>query len=111
MTQPNAKLRTPFPPDRIGKLPRSTCRDCTNSARKRCDRHTWVSNCPECHGGHSSATMHLEQKVMETDTARSRRFFTPSRVSQVSWPVRRRCPDQSILPPVSLRIGGARDVG
>lgn len=53
-------LRAPFPPEAIGKLPRGTCRACKDSPRKRCDQHSWVSNCPECHGGHSSATMHLD---------------------------------------------------
>lgn len=54
------KLREPFPDSVIGKLPKSTCRDCSQSQRKRCDRHTWVSNCSECHGSHTSATIHLD---------------------------------------------------
>jgi cytochrome c553 len=33
-------------------------RSAMQAQNKRCDRHTWVSNCPECHGGHSSATGH-----------------------------------------------------
>lgn len=53
-------LRRPFPPESVGKLPKSTCRDCSQSPRKRCDRHQWVSNCPECHGNHTSATLHLD---------------------------------------------------
>ncbi|MCL2544224.1 MAG: hypothetical protein FWE71_17400 [Nocardioidaceae bacterium] len=53
-------LRKPFPPESVGKLPKSTCRDCSQSQRKRCDRHNWVNNCPECHGSHTSATLHLD---------------------------------------------------
>lgn len=53
-------LRDEFPPEARGKLPRSTCKDCANSQRKRCDNHTWVTNCPECRGSHSSATMHID---------------------------------------------------
>lgn len=60
MADAKVGLRDPFPPEQIGKLPRSTCRQCSDSPRKRCDQHTWVSRCPECHGGHSSATMHLD---------------------------------------------------
>lgn len=53
-------LRAEFPPEAQGKLPRSTCKDCSNSARKRCDNHQWVTGCPECRGSHSSATMHID---------------------------------------------------
>jgi hypothetical protein len=57
--QEAAQLRVPFAEESIGQLPRSTCRACTDSPRKRCEQHTWVSNCPMCHGSHTSATMHL----------------------------------------------------
>lgn len=61
MTPDRAKaLREVFPPSAVGKLPKSTCRDCSQSPRKRCDRHSWVSNCPECRGSHSAATIHLD---------------------------------------------------
>lgn len=53
-------LRAPFPENAIGKLPRSTCRACSKSERKRCDDHDWISNCQVCHGRHSSATMHID---------------------------------------------------
>lgn len=53
-------LRAPFTAEQVGKLPRSTCRACSDSSRKRCDQHSWVSNCPQCKGSHSSATMHLD---------------------------------------------------
>ena len=58
--QQQALLRKPFAESSIGKLPRSTCRACTDSSRKRCDAHAWVSACPMCHGNHSSATIHLD---------------------------------------------------
>ena len=53
-------LRKPFPPESVGKLPKSACGACSKSQNKRCERHTWVSNCPECHGGHTSAAIHLD---------------------------------------------------
>jgi hypothetical protein len=55
-----AALRADFPSEAIGKLPRSTCRDCSQSPRKVCERHTWVSGCRECRNSHSSATMHID---------------------------------------------------
>lgn len=55
-----AALRKPFDAKVVGKLPRSTCRECTRSQRKRCDQHQWVSNCPSCHGSHTSACIHLD---------------------------------------------------
>lgn len=53
-------LRQPFPAETIGKLPKSSCRACSDSPRKRCDNHTWVTRCPECHGSHASSTVHLD---------------------------------------------------
>jgi hypothetical protein len=64
------KLREPFPPEAIGHLPRSTCRDCSQSQRKRCDRHQWITGCPQCHGSHSSATMHIDYVGHADVTAR-----------------------------------------
>ena len=58
--QQQALLRKPFAESSIGSLPRSTCRKCSDSARKRCEDHAWVSACPMCHGNHSSATLHLD---------------------------------------------------
>lgn len=54
------ELRAPFPPEAIGKLPRSTCKACSESQRKRCESHQWVGRCGECNGSHSSATMHID---------------------------------------------------
>jgi hypothetical protein len=53
-------LRRPFPAESVGKLPKSTCRVCSNAPNKRCDQHPWVYGCPECHGHHSTATVHLD---------------------------------------------------
>lgn len=54
-----AELRKPFPESAIGQLPKSTCKACSQSQRKKCDAHQWVSNCPLCKGNHSTATVHL----------------------------------------------------
>ena len=60
MTPENAAaLRKPFDPSAVGKLPRLTCRDCSQSQRRRCDRHSWVTHCPDCQGSHSNAAIHL----------------------------------------------------
>jgi hypothetical protein len=53
-------LRAEFPVEAQGKLPRSTCKACSNNARKRCDEHQWVARCDVCRGSHSSATMHID---------------------------------------------------
>lgn len=65
-----ADLRAPFPAEAIGKLPRSTCRACSENARKRCEQHGWVTNCPECRGSHSAATMHIDYVGHADVTAR-----------------------------------------
>jgi hypothetical protein len=56
------RLRAPFEPEAIGKLPRGTCKACRDVARqyRACDSHTFVRRCAECGGSHSSATMHLD---------------------------------------------------
>lgn len=53
-------LRADFPPEAQGKLPRSTCKDCSNSQRKVCEKHRWVTGCTQCRGSHSDATMHID---------------------------------------------------
>lgn len=53
-------LRQPFPAESVGKLPKSTCRNCSAAANRRCERHTWIPSCDECRGSHSSGTMHLD---------------------------------------------------
>lgn len=56
-----ARLRVPFPPESIGKLPRGTCKACKEVGPWRaCDRHAMVRGCEECHGTHSTAVIHLD---------------------------------------------------
>lgn len=49
-------LRAPFDPSEIGKLPKTTCKDC---AQRSCSRHQ-KRECRECGGFHSTATIHLD---------------------------------------------------
>ena len=42
-----AELRKPFPPEQIGKLPKTTCRACSDSQSKVCGDHT-KQKCPAC---------------------------------------------------------------
>lgn len=83
------KLRAEFPADEVGKLPRSTCKDCSRSERKRCEQHRWVTGCPECRGSHSSATMHIDYvghadvtaRLLEVDPAWSWRPFSVDEIN------------------------------
>ena len=60
-TEVSLALLAPFSPDSISKLPKPTCRSCQDqTGRKLCNQHTWISNCSECRGHHSSATIHLD---------------------------------------------------
>lgn len=54
-----SELRAQFPENQIGKLPRTTCKACSER-RRACDQHKWVNNCRQCKGNHSSATIHLD---------------------------------------------------
>lgn len=82
-------LRAEFPSEAQGKLPRSTCKDCSNSPRKRCDQHTWVTRCDVCRGSHSSATMHIDfighadvtARLLEVDPLWFWEPFTPEQVN------------------------------
>lgn len=82
-------LRAEFPREAQGKLPRSTCKDCSNSPRKRCDRHSWVSRCDVCRGAHSDATMHIDfvghadvtARLLEVDPLWFWEPFTPDEVN------------------------------
>lgn len=53
-----AELREPFPPHMIGKLPRVTCRDCSDK-NTTCQRHK-KSKCPVCEAYISEAHIHLD---------------------------------------------------
>lgn len=61
-----AKLRAPFPPEQVGKLPRVTCRDCID---KRCSKHR-KAECKVCDGWHSTAAIHLDYVGHADITAR-----------------------------------------
>lgn len=53
------KLREPFPPEVIGKLPRVWCGQCRNSPRKVCDNHQSVK-CNVCNNKITTAHLHLD---------------------------------------------------
>ena len=52
-------LRAPFPPEKIGKLPRVSCGACRESRDRSCDKHV-KSRCGECGSGITSAHIHLD---------------------------------------------------
>lgn len=52
-----ARLREPFGPEHVGKLPRSTCRDCQRSPAKVCQQHK-KEKCSTC--GHYITTRHID---------------------------------------------------
>lgn len=53
------QLRAPFPADAIGKLPRVTCKACSDSRQKHCDRHQ-RAKCRDCGNYISTAHIHLD---------------------------------------------------
>lgn len=55
-----SKLMAPFPSEAVSKLPKVTCRACTQAPRKNCDEHDMIWDCPECHGRHSEKAIHLD---------------------------------------------------
>jgi len=59
MTHVMKALREPFPPERLGKLPRVTCGDCRDSRSRVCDRHA-KARCSDCGNWISTAHMHLD---------------------------------------------------
>jgi hypothetical protein len=54
-----AKLREPFKPDEIGKLPRIFCGACRNSPAKACDQHKKV-RCDGCRNKITEAHLNLD---------------------------------------------------
>lgn len=54
-----AKLRQPFKPEEIGKLPRIWCGTCKNSPAKACDKHRKVP-CDACKNKITEAHLHLD---------------------------------------------------
>lgn len=51
-----AQLREPFPADKVGKLPKLTCADCSN---KKCAKHKRTT-CKTCKAYVSTAHIHLD---------------------------------------------------
>lgn len=64
-----ARLRAPFPAEAIGKLPRSTCKDCSDN-RGTCSRHPSKNRCQVCGNYHSDSTMHIDYVGHADVTAR-----------------------------------------
>lgn len=58
MTEALALLREPFKPESVGKLPRVTCKDCSDRS-KTCSKHQ-KSKCNECGNFISTAHIHLD---------------------------------------------------
>ena len=54
-----AKLREQFPAEHVGKLPRVTCRACSNSSRGECDDHH-RERCGDCGNYISTRHIHLD---------------------------------------------------
>jgi len=52
------KLRVPFPPEMIGKLPRVTCKDCSDRS-KNCTKHS-KTRCQVCSAYISTSHIHLD---------------------------------------------------
>ncbi len=52
-------LRAPFPPEAIGKLPRVTCKACSESRDRHCAKHD-KKKCAECGNYISTAHLHLD---------------------------------------------------
>lgn len=53
-------LRKPFAPEAVGKLPRSTCSECSKN-RGVCDRHQSKGTCQVCGNWHNTqATIHID---------------------------------------------------
>lgn len=64
-----ARLRAPFPAEAIGKLPKSTCKDCTDN-RGTCNRHPDKFRCTVCGNWHSEGSMHIDYVGHADVTAR-----------------------------------------
>lgn len=54
-----AALRAPFPPEKVGKLPRVTCGKCRDSRERSCESHG-KSKCSDCGNWITSAHIHLD---------------------------------------------------
>lgn len=55
-------MRAPFPPEQVGKLPRTTCRDCGDRKNRTgtCERHPSKAKCETCGSWMTPAHIHLD---------------------------------------------------
>lgn len=53
------QLREPFPAGKVGKLPKLTCRACSDSQNKQCDRHR-KQTCSTCGNWISTSHIHID---------------------------------------------------
>lgn len=58
-TDAAAQLREPFRPDQIGKLPRVTCKACSDSRARHCENHQ-RKKCNDCNNYISTQHIHLD---------------------------------------------------
>jgi len=71
-----AILRAPFPPEKIGKLPRVTCAACRDARTRVCEQHS-KTRCDECGNWITGAHLHLDyvghadvtDRLLEADPA------------------------------------------
>lgn len=84
------RLRAAFPADAIGKLPRSTCKACSDAPRgQTCARHEMVWDCRQCRGNHTEQSIHLDYvghadvtaRLLEVDPFWSWRPWTPEELN------------------------------
>lgn len=83
-----ADLRAAFPEEAIGKLPRSTCKDCSDN-RGTCSRHPQKFKCGICGNYHSDSSIHLDfvghadvtARLLEVDPEWTWRPFTAEEMS------------------------------
>lgn len=64
-----ARLRAPFADGEIGKLPKSTCSDCSSN-RGTCSRHPDKFKCQICGNYHSDSSIHIDYVGHADVTAR-----------------------------------------
>lgn len=71
-----AALRAPFPPEKVGKLPKVTCSGCRDARSRVCDKHR-KSKCTDCGAWITDAHLHLDfvghadttDRLLEVDPA------------------------------------------
>lgn len=77
-----ATLRAPFAAEAVGKLPRSTCKKCSDSREKHCDQHQ-RTKCQVCGNYITTAHIHLDyvghaavtDRLLKVDPACTWRFM------------------------------------